>query len=480
MNKLIRQMKISEVMPQRCLLYGGALLIGINFVIPGFEWTVIIGLLPFYYYIDNISSVRMRYAYLDIYLSGLLIFCFANIFFLQIEPANWDFILPGWFSNIAGVSAWLLASLISALSFLLIPKISLIIENKTYRLAMLPFIWFVVELVGALFFSFISYGRGGSIGFENNFGSLASIASSLPVVFASRIVGFYGMSILVNFLALAIYLGLVKRQLKYSVVCLILPLGFIIGSYYLMNPKASRSRNLHVVVMHLNESDSLDKQINFSELRFNIDLFVLPEYSKVQKNPNFDELLKRLSPTGLLVTTKLEGQSPNATNDLIFINKQGAEISVQPKHRLIPGGEYMPYSLAGVFKLIGKQDFNELFKYSYQLSKGSNEISTVSYGGINLGALPCSGAISTSSYMNMVSHGAEVLINSASLSLLNEDSSYHVLAKRMALFQAVRNNRPFIQASRSGNSLIINPNGQIQGINSGSATQLIDSDILVD
>ncbi|MCA9342879.1 hypothetical protein KC950_02615 [Candidatus Saccharibacteria bacterium] len=465
-----------KVLMQRGLLFLGAFVIGLNLIVPGFEWTVLLGLLPFLFYIDNLKSVTNRRAYLDFYISGVIIYGFAYLFLLQADSANWQFVFSGWFAIFAGVCAWLFASFASALSFLLIPLIIYKIQRETLRIMVFPLVWVCVEIVSAFAFSVISYGPGGSIGVDVNFGSIATIASSLPIVFTSRIVGFYGLSLVVCYLALAVYIAARYKQYIRAGAIVVLILMLILVGHNLNKAKNS-ARSLKVVAIHMNAFDTAANIKDLTSIPNDIDILVMPEYSEVQKQDNFKEFLAKLSNTGVLITTVQESESPTATNNLIYLNKNGNDISFQPKHRLIPAGEYMPYSLLATFKAIGKQDSVDLFNYSQKIQPSENSISAVKYNDVKYGALPCSGVLSTTSYKKLANDGAEVLINPASLSLLRDDSRYHVLAKRMARFQAVYNQKPFVQASRSGASYVISSNGEFKAPSIGSATQIIESTI---
>ncbi len=460
---------------QSYLLYGGSLVIGLNFIVPGLEWSILVGLLPFIYYLHNIYKVNKKRALLDFYLSGLVISLFAYSFFLSIEPANWQFLVSGWFSSYAVVSAWMITSMFTSLGFMLLPLMGFWIKKPDYRLLAFPFLWVACEIVNGWFFSVISYGPGGSIGYQNNFAGICSIASSTSMVFSSRLLGFYGLSLIVCFGALAVYLVAIRKQYifagtLFAIFLLVVGLGYGID----LNKQTSGLSKINMAAIHLNEQDTMANPANVDSLPKDIDLLVLPEYSELQQNNRYQQVLGKLSDRGLIVTTKLEGKSPDAQNILVFIDKTGTEVYSVAKRRLVPGGEYLPYVTSSLFSLIGKQEYNDLYKYSYKLEPGNTPIRNFEDKSISYGALPCSGVITTASYKQLVDNGADILLNPASLSLLKSESNYHLLAKRMAVFQAVRNARPFIQASRSGQSYVINSKGYTLSASQGQDTQVLE------
>lgn len=397
----------------------------------------------------------------------------AYFFLIEVEPSNWEFVFTGWFAVVAGVTAWILASVFAALSFLVIPWLLFKISKPQTRLIMLPFVLVLAEIIRSYLFSIVSYGDGGSIGSSFNWGSLAVISSSLPIVFASRMVGFYGMTIIAALISLGLYLLTVGRKPWRASIYMLIAVTVICVGYY-KTPKAIYKDRLHIVAVHLNESDAVSRWGDFSILPNNIDVLLLPEYSEVRHNKHFNDALAKLTSRGIIVTTELKGESPKASNDLIYINKQGAVISRQAKHKLIPAGEYMPNSLRAAFKILGKQDSVNLFKYSQQLQPGESAIQKVENEGIIYGALPCSGVLSPGEYRIMTNQGANLLLNPASLALLKQNSKFHVYARRMARYQAVYNGRYFVQASRSGESYIIDSSGAFRASSRGEDTQVIE------
>lgn len=461
------------VLSPSSILFVGSLLIGIASIFQNTEWLVLPALMLFLYYLDDGRFTRKN-AYLDFYISGIIICCFAYVFLLELEPSNWEFAFTGRFSIVAGFVAWLLASSFSALSFLLIPFFIKRIHNINARLMVFPFALVLAEIFRGILFSIISFGPGSELGISYNWGSVAVIGSNSPVIYSSRVVGFYGMTIIIGILAVAAYYLLIRKRLLIPIGILIIV--FVITLVGFLN-RDHKNYELNIVSVHLNEFDTMSNWDNFDLLPSSIDLLVLPEYSEIRLNERFGEILGKLSTEGVIITTVSNGESPDATNDLVVIDKSNNEISRQSKQNLIPAGEYLPYSLLATFKAIGKQDSINLFNYSQKIQPGENSISAVEYNDVTYGALPCSGVLSPVSYRDLTNDGADVLVNPASLAFLKAGSKYHVFAKRMARFQAVYSSKHFIQASRSGESYVITPNGEFQAQNIDSSTQIIESTV---
>jgi apolipoprotein N-acyltransferase len=457
----------------RARLYITFLMIGVASVARGFEWIIFIALIPMISYMPHIKNYSRKTVRRDFYWSSFLLCGFAYFFLFQMAPQNWTVVLTGWFAVVSRVVAWALVSFFCALSFLIVGIILLKIKRFKYQLIALPFLWVFGEILRTYLYAVMAYGPGGSLSPNFNWGSIAVSASGTPLVFASRWVGFYGLTFLVVVVNIAVFVFIFKkRYLEAVVVVAAIVLLTYTGWKQGIN---SETREIDVAILHLNEKDNVAIWDGVDKPKQGTDLLVLPEYSEFFDNKDAIQITSRLSENGLGVTSEPIGRSPEGTNQIVYFDNMAAKVSKQDKTFLIPTGEYMPYSLQAAFYAIAKEQALNDFKYSQQITRGKSPEQPYNNGKFSIGALACSGVNALSEYRKLKNDGADILVNSASLSFLSNKSLYHVYAYNMARFQAVSNNRPFVQASRSGESYILNNQGREIVRHDSNQTKLLQS-----
>lgn len=437
----------------------------------GIEWLTFVSLLGWFYYVDNLNKFTKKQILKDFYLGTFIVTGLSYCWLMQAEAQNWNVSLHGWFKAVAQIVSWLLVCLFVSIGGLVLGWVMTKLTKFKYKLLIFVLLLPLYEVVKSFLFAIISFGNGGSLVPNFFVGSLAVSVSGTPLIYASRLVGFMGLSLLSSLLVLATCL-IFKKQYKYSLALFILVVVVVFAGYYFVDNQ-KQSKPLKTVVVHLDEADSLDQWADFNKIPDNIDLLVLPEYSGVLDSKHLEALTQKLNTNGMVVTTVAVGRSPEMTNRLTVFNKDRQIISQQDKDFLIPAGEYLPYSLIGAFKLL-RQDNNIVnFRYTQQTKPGTKPIELIKHDNLAIGALACSGVISPAEYKRLTSDGADILTNSASLAFLKKNSRFNVFGKNMARYQAVSNYRPFVQASRSGESYMITPNGKFVTQNTSQDTQIL-------
>ena len=427
-----------------------AFAVGILLVTRGLEGLIFIAVLPLVMYVTKLRDHNRKTVLWVFYTTGVIICGFANYFLFEVSPSNWTMELSGAVRFLAPFVSWLLICAFCSLSFLLLGYALYAVRNNRYRLALLPFAFACAELIRSYLYAVMAYGPHGSLSPNFNWGSLAVIASGTPLVYASRVVGFFGLTVLVLLGSVALYMLLQKQYSRAALM--VLGVLLIAGVGRALQPKSTVADTLKIKVVGLASDQDLTSWPQSEWPEQGTDLLVLPEYSEFTSNEQYRQILARLSDKGMAITTVREGRSPRATNRLIILNRQGEVVSAQDKSFLIPTGETLPYSLRAVFKLTGNTDLIRDFDYIQQLKTGDHHETVYSNGSFSVGALACSGVSALSEYSRLSKEGADVLVNSASLSFLLPDSRYHVYARNMARFQSASTGKPFVQASRSGDS----------------------------
>ncbi len=126
-------------------------------------------------------------------------------------------------------------------------------------------------------------------------------------------------------------------------------------------------------------------------------------------------------------------------------------------------GEYVPYVTVGLFKAIGAQYVLNYFKNNRQITKAdsSSQEMLLQLGESRVGAGVCSSIIAPEDYRLLSKHGANVLTNSANLSIFSGSQIYGWHQRSMAKLMATANARTFIQAATSGPSFSYDKDGGI-------------------
>lgn len=467
--------KISPQVRLSLILYLGALLMGLSFVFSNRGWFIFISVLPLFVYVENLKKLSLKRILIDFFVMGVIVMGSSFLYMFQAASQNWDTVVSGWFVLGSRFIAWFIATIVCATPFIGLAWVLYKIKNDSTRLWATLLLWPIFEIIRAFVFSVISYGKGGAIGIDTNFGSLAVSASDTPLVYISRIFSFWGMSVAVLAFGLGVYYLFKKRFLIGG----LLIFSVVVVSVLTYNLPSKNNVSQHkVVVVHLNENDAMSIWENFDSIPENTDLLVLPEYSEATKDEVIQKIANKLSVNGVAITTVTEGKLLNKHNKLVYFNKEGQIVSKQDKSRLIPMGEYLPWVINQAFKLFKQKTLIDTFMYVQMVNKGQAPIRPFNYGGKVFGALPCSGVTAVGDYYNIKRQGADVLINSASLSFLSPNSTYHVYGKNMARYQAVSNNLPYIQSSRSGDSYIIDVNGNTIAQNPSEQTRVITNEVI--
>ena len=374
----------------------------------------------------------------------------------------------------------------------LIRKLKISLQNPI-SFVLLPAIWIVGEFIRSFLFSVITFGSGASLGDYWNFGNFGFGASITPLVYAGRLVGFYGVSFLVLLLALAIFqllFGKLKKQaiIALFVVGLVPALGFLIYRV----PVDSKNANVGLVFI---ESDFTIKDKYEVPLKQSIlqkssvspEVLIMPEYSgfleKEDPQPEDQEIsniLFKNNPDGKIFSSQSVYADEGRYNSVVMLDKFGTKLEAQNKQFLIPAGEFIPYVFQGILLASGNPSLLNGHKNEKSLLKGAEPAKPIVVGDISYGVLACSGAIAPGYYRQLSKDGAEVLVNTASIASMGLQGFYFEQSKQMARFIAVSNSRSFLQSAKGGQSYIIDRNGKFVLESQGKDTQYFDYNIKSD
>lgn len=385
-------------------------------------------------------------------------------------PERWAYI-HGWAATAGlwinyGLFAGLFALQFLLFGLLYVKQQPILFKKRAFLI--LPATWVICEFARSFIFSLFAYGRNGSIGANWNFGNLGLAAGTTYVGYAGRIVGMYGLSFIAVATSLAIVWLFRRKNVRIMLILLWLTIALSLAGNLLYRPSGDAKR-LAFIQTPPNFGDPsirnhlLDKARAQNDQR-NVDVLVLPEYGNIFEDQN-DTSVRRdgqslIKPEkGYIVTSALVSTPQLLTNQLRVYNSNLDVVSSYNKYFLIPVGEYMPYIHQGILKIMGQQQAIKLNQEHRGTQRGTEPIPVIHMPGISLGSQICSGAIAPTLYQKQARAGAQVLTNSASLSMFSQAPGYQVQSYQLSRFMAVANARPFVQAAEGGHGYILDTTG---------------------
>ncbi len=432
------------------------------FLWSGLAWLVFVSVIPFYIYFDRFAPSRnLKQTLFDFYLGGV-IFSYIVLFWIaQADVSRWVTI-GGLYEFIIKIVALSLCSLVFAGGFLIIGLGMYRLRRKpliTFIL-LLPVLWALSEIIRSYLFAIFTYGPGASIEPNWNFGALGLAAINSPLAFASRLVGLYGLTVLVLVINGAIYLLIIKKT-TLAAGLFVLAGGISLVGYVVLAPQPSVAP-LHVAAIHIANPDSslIDSGVLPANIG-NFNVVVMPEYSDYFSNPqNISDAAIRFGSRSTLITSRIDTDVPKH-NQLLVYDTAADKTKTYDKQFIIPSGETLPYTAIAYFKLTGHQGVISSFHDTQQVARGANPLPVVRADNVFIGPSVCS-SIMNPFYARLFKHqGARLLTNSASLVFLAHAPTYHVQERYFLKYQAISSGLPLVHASRTGTTLIIDANGNI-------------------
>lgn len=446
--------------------------LSLPFLLYGLGWLSLIGLLPFLYLLQYLAHHKIGRTLGFWWVVGFGSQIVVLFWMLQTQPERW-----------AGANGWVAigALVFGYIAFALTMSAGFVLAGWLYRITKsdlqkplvfltLPAAWIIGEFVRSWLFSVISAGPNTTLGPFWNFGALGFAASVTPLIYLSRFVGLWGLSFVVVVINLAIF-WLLHRRYKLPAVIL-LSIVVLSAAAWLVYKNPS-GKEIKAATVQFGNNDSL--QIGGVDFHQDLaqkvqgksaDMLVLPEYSDifVESEASTDQAMahKLLSSENspIITSTQRNDDNDQRFNDIAVYDSSGGIRHTQDKQFLIPIGEAMPYAFIYLFRATGQGSTIDSQFHEREVTKNPNPDSPYSINDIKIGSLACSGAIGPELYRGLTASGAQMLTNSASLSIFSKAPTYHQQAQQMARFIAVANARPFVQATDGSYSFIIDQNGK--------------------
>lgn len=291
-------------------------------------------------------------------------------------------------------------------------------------------------------------------------GSASLLLMRTPFVFASRLVGFYGLA---AFVWTTVYLLINKKNRAISIIP-ILALGVLslVGWAVYKNP----GDNLFKATL---VSETLTARVS-SIKTTDETLVVFPEYGlEGITNKNLHERIvaetDSQEKTFFIGSSQVFRQQRNGhENRMQFGNTTNGFTDAQDKYRLIPGGEDLPYIVRTALRATGQKGTLDYFSFAKAVIKGHNQLQPLRVNRqISVGAAVCSSIIAPQDYRDFANQGATVFVNAASLKPFNGSRLFAWQQQSLGRFMAVANSRYFLQSANSASAYAYDNNGRLLG-----------------
>lgn len=450
-----------------------AILLILSFPLFDFGFLVWIALIPLFFFIYGTNSKRT--VFIGSFITGLLFFGITMRWFFDAWPLNWAGItsLSFGFSLVAFV--WIVSITLMAFLFGLF---------GTYAFS-LRISWRAGLGIAALFV-FLEYARSWLfiipwVGEQTSFGphwSFLSFAYALHnqsfILSLAPWIGIYGISFLIILINWNVFLFFTTRSKKS-----LLTIGVICALSFVPWP----------TIMPVGEKIFALVQTNFSALagyglsdtgpshtrliqqvmsnNSNVNVIVFPEgsgwLSSLSDNftkPLGEEIRAIIGEKPYIIVdhNRVEHSGKFFSRLMYFENGKGI-VGYHDKTLLVPGGEYIPYSIAWLSRLLKKEEFVGWFDLSRGFVSGTT-IKPTQAQDISFGGLVCSGIASPTLNNLMTTKGAHILLNISSDAVFGGSPLLIALQQSMAQLHAAQNQRYFLQAANGGLSYIINERGR--------------------
>ncbi len=345
----------------------------------------------------------------------------------------------------------------------------------------LPIAWTAVEWIRTYFPIGFPWNLLGYVAYQN-----------LTLVQFAEFTGVYGVSALIVFFNVVLYVVLFRREspriqgISLGVLSACIASAWIFGTLRIAQlDRAQPAGSLRFAMVQGDIPQSIKWDPNFRESSFSVyvqqteqaarlgaDLIVWPEaaasfffqptdqyFSAFSDDAPYRQRLLQLAvDTGvpILFGAPALGEEDGRLgfyNRAYLVSKAGAVVAWYDKIQLVPFGEYVPLrSLLGAFVNRIVAGFGDMFPGSQQTIFDVN--------GAHLGVLICYESIFPNLARMAVNRGADILVNITNDAWYGESSApYQLLA--MAAMRSIETKVPLVRVANTGISAVIDPTGQI-------------------
>lgn len=461
---------------------------------PSLGWLALVALIPLLFFFKIAISKKLASTKIIVFtwLSGLVYFLALFSWHLQIQTILGIQNVEPWLFQTIVLLTWLLAALLASLLYLFlgwfVTRMGKSFNSILITLVGVPAVWILGEYISSWLYSIVQWAPDATLGAHWNFGTIGLSVITTPLAQISRVTGLYGLGAVVVTINLVIYF-LLSRQYRATWASVVIVCLFFFGQYAFRN-KPQQELAVSAVQIGKNQQEQTANDPEVIELiqrSINSrppDLVVMPEYPFLYEARTNQLVEKVFSSTRMPESSPIiystygyteENVRANHSTEIIYTNKHGLTLNVQKKYFLVPGGEYLPLYYGPMLGLLGQSKPDQQQNPLLYIKKPDMPESVYSNGSITFGALSCSGVMSPELYRRLANQSAQVLTNSAALESFTDAPGYLKKSKQLAMFHAIANDKPFIQAARVGRSYIIDNNGKTLAQTNQPSTAIIEA-----
>jgi len=485
---------------------------------PPYDWEFLIwiALIPLFWFLF-LKQVSLKKALIGGSLVGILFFGKLFSWFFATAPFEWlgitakkDIALM--FCLVAIL--WLVQTIFLGLflgffAYCLKRSVKHSTRLRLKHLFIIPCLWIVFEYLRAWGFEILWLDKEVLFGPHWTFGNLAyTLHGNSSLIQLADITGIYGISFLIVLVNVILFfllkqcmrcvrLSLTHKQVMILVILLIL-VGAAWTGYGVYKLKIEESQptddrpKAEIALLQTNFLSGTEFNSHQKKEAFKAVLGLFSSYGKAAPNiiiapegfgivalTGDKEIAKYLlkdfwqSGQVFLENQKVIDENGKAKSRLFYwdLEKENP-LGFHDKMLLVPGGEYLPYSVKILLKIYS---FN--MKHEQGLYKKGEKIEAVQTPKGNIGGTICSSILSPDINRQMTKTGAELLV------VVSSDAPFHgsksLLAQNLAMskLRAVENRRYFAQATNMGYSFLLNSKGEIVVKSSELGNQILFSNI---
>lgn len=478
------------------------------------EFLAWIALIPLFWFIA-LKQISPKKALIGGFIAGVLFFGKLFTWFFATAPFEWlgittkkDIILAFGLVALIWISQTIFLGLffgVFAWSIKKMAKLSFANKKLSYAIFLtIPSLWVVLEYLRAWGFGIFWLGKETLLGPHWTFGNLAyTLHNNASLIQLADIFGIYGISFLIVLVNVGLFLVLkqCKKPSPAHIAVLLIILGLVgtawtgYGTYKLESKSYEiKPREVEIALLQTNfvsgsEFNPYQKKEVFEAV---LDLFRAPE--AIEEKPDII-----IAPEGFGITTltgdktiarhllkdfwqpgqiylenqKIKDENGKTKSRLFYYDLEQEEpLGYHDKMLLVPGGDYLPYSVKLILSIYS---FN--MKYEQKLYKKGEKIEPTQTPKGKIGGTICSSILSPDLHCQMTKTGAEFLV------VVSSDAPFHgskaLLAQNLAMLKlrAVENRRYVAQATNMGYSFLLNPRGEVVIKTSQFGNEILFADI---
>lgn len=212
-----------------------------------------------------------------------------------------------------------------------------------------------------------------------------------------------------------------------------------------------------------------------------LDVIILPEEDRMEsaftsEKERKDTLHALFPKRKVLIIGPRHTPAPEGGRNIavVYENEQGEEVGRYAKRFLMPGGEYMPYMMTGVFSVRNDTGLHSYYKEIPDAPVPPTPLTSILFKGERFGTLICSDILSPVLYRELATKGgASILVNVANASWFHHSSLLEEKTLQIAKVHAVQNQTYFFQAANGTPSFSVAPDGTVFGYTPKKSTGVL-------